>query len=74
MGVVVINTLLSLLRDLDALGSAGWGHGVPRGQSDQSVTSAGLTGASHGPAAEPQIQGAELSPCPQHSELPRRLP
>lgn len=65
-GVVVINTLLSLLRDLDALGSAGWGHGVPRGQSDQSVTSAGCTGASHGPVAEPHIQG-RVSSVPAHS-------
>lgn len=73
-GVVVINTLLSLLRNLDGLGSAGWAHGVPRGQSEQWVTSAGCTGASHGPVAEPRIQEDELGPCPQHSELPRRLP
>lgn len=70
----MINTLLSLLRNLDGLGSAGWAHGVPRGQSDQSVTSAGCTGASHGPVAEPRIQEGELGPCPQHSELPQRLP
>ena len=69
----MINTLLSLLRALDDSGSAGWGLGVPRSQPNQSVTSAGC-GVSHGPAAEPHIQGGELGPCPQHSELPWRLP